>query len=366
MNESSTSAVDLIELLDRAERRIAALEARLARMESGAASTDLSVAAASRPTVMMEEVSSRRGLFKVAGAVATAAVAHSLVSTSPAAATAVNQGASGTANVLGLNVLETTTLVTGVNMTQSGGGGAAFQATNLATNGAGDGLKGVADNSLGAGVTGTSVNGYGVYGVTTNGYAVYANGRVGIGQHLASAGAPTSGSYDLGDIVRDNVGNIYACVVAGLAPSAAAFRKVCGPGTAGQLHLLAAPLRAYDSRPGGGGATGADGAIVSGAARVVSLAQGRLNGSGALPAIPAGSTGALLTVTLTETTGGGYLAVYSNALANWPGNSSLNWYANGQVLANTVVSAIDSSQRIKVLSGGPSTQFIIDVVGYYA
>ena len=359
-------AVDPIELLGRAERRIAALEERLALLEGGdsagsiaSAASELSVVAARRPPVTMEEVSSRRGLFKVAGAVASAAVAHSLLASSPA-------GASTTGPYVGLGVLETTTAATGVNMTQSGGGGSAFQATNLAATGQADGLKGVSDNSLGAGVVGSSANGYGVYGITTNGYAVYANGRLGIGAHLASPGPPAAGAYELGDIVRDSVGNIFACVGAGSAASATAvFRKLTGPASAGQLHVLPIPLRSYDSRPGSYGGSGGDGAITNGLDRTVSMALGRSSASSpASTAVPAGASAVLLTLSLVETAGAGFMTVYSNAVS-WPGTASITWFGSGQILSTSTVSAIDSQQRVKFRCGGQSTQFIVDVVGYY-
>ncbi len=357
----------MADLLDRAERRMVALEARLARLEvadSGSAGGERT------PVVAMEEVSSRRGLFKVVGAVASGAVAHTLLSASPAAASTAGP-------YVGLNVNENTTGLTGVRMTPGAGDSIAFQGTNLATAGTADGIKGVSDSVLGAGVAGSSNNGYGVFGSTASGYAVYSNGRLGLGEHLASPGAPVSGEYKIGDIVRDSVGNIYACVVTGSAlPNAlvpAAFRKIAGPATAGQLHLLPVPLRAYDSRPAAvqWAASGGDGPLAGspsgGSERTVTLANGRSGTNPIAPAIPAGAVGVLMTLTLAETVNGGYVSIFSNAIA-WPGTSTMNFSGSGQVIATTTVSAVDSLRQIRVRVGGPSTtatSFLIDLIGYY-
>ena len=51
----------------------------------------------------------------------------------------------------------------------------------------------------------------------------------------------------------------------------------------------------------------------------------------------------------------------------WPGTSNVNWYTNGQILAVTTVTAVDATAKVTVHAGGPgSTQFVIDVIGYYA
>ena len=367
MSPANSREAAMVELLDRAERRVAALEARLAKIENSepalpVASVPAAATTAAVPvlgSVTLEEVSSRRGLFKVAGAVASAAVAHSLLSAAPAAA------ADGGNVVIGQANASTTETA----LTKSSNGAAAFIATNGSTTGLADGLKGVSNAALGAGVAGSSTSGYGIYGSTSEGYAVYSNGRLGLGQHLSSPGLPTAGNYELGDLMRDNVGNMFVCVGAGSAAlnavTPAVFRKVAGPATAGQLHLLASPLRAYDSRPGSYGGFSGDGPITSGVDRTVSLAMGKSSAvSPASVAVPSGATGAWINLAVVETVAGGFLTVYSNAIA-WPGTANINWYATGQVLSTSTVSAVDSLQRVKVRGGGQSAQFVIDVLGYF-
>jgi len=78
---------------------------------------------------------------------------------------------------------------------------------------------------------------------------------------------------------------------------------------------------------------------------------------------PAGAGAAVITLTATGTTGGGYLAAFSAAGA-WPGNSSINWFGPGQSLATTVIVPVSPAGDIKIRCGGSPTDYLIDVVGY--
>lgn len=371
-NEHANDLGRAMQMLDRAERRIAALELRLAQVETstceaaGVAAEVSTNRLASAPVVMMDEVSSRRGLFKVAGAVASAAVAHNLLSASPAAA-------STTGPYVGLNVVETTSNTTGVTVTPGAGNSVALQGTNLATAGQADGVKGVSDSVSGAGLAGSSSNGYGVFGATTSGYAVYSNGRLGLGQHLSSPGAPVTGNYDLGDIVRDNVGNIYACVTAGSAATGAAqFRKVTGPATTGQLHLLDPVRRAYDSRASQvglttGAAQGGQGPFVANTVRTVDLSVA-FPGTGQ-PIVPSGATGAMIGIAVLEISGGGYATVYpTGATSNDVVHAYWGDVPNLQTIGSTVVKLNASRQfnvRTRMAGIGAQATVTVDVVGYY-
>ncbi len=348
--ESTTSALD--QVLIQAEQRIVALEVRLARLEQTPG-----------PKMSpMEEVSSRRGLFKLAGAVATGAIASTMFSASPAAA-------STTGPYVGLGQAEVTSADTGIIRTNASGGGIAFSATNTSTTGVADGIKGISNGSItSAGVNGESSSGFGVYGSSSSGYSLYAAGagRIGMTSHLA-AGPPQRGSYATGDIISDDSGNTWTCVVAG-APGA--WRKLGGPNAAGQLHLLSSPLRAYDSRPGEPAANGGEGPLSSNgnssdpARRYISLSVGR-NGNGDLrPAAPIGSIGALITLTTVSTQAVGYLTVQAAGLP-WSRTSSSNWGSTGQSVAGTLTVALNASSAIDVFCPLNSTQFLIDVAGYY-
>lgn len=128
----------------------------------------------------------------------------------------------------------------------------------------------------------------------------------------------------------------------------------------GGLHLLAEPLRAYDSREGT-----APKKLAADETRTVNLWFGK-DGAGATKlAVPPGASGALVTVTVTDTEVGGFVKVYSAALTTAPATSSINWSADGQNLAVSTSVAVSDGADIKLTGGSHSTNVVIDVVGYY-
>ena len=131
-----------------------------------------------------------------------------------------------------------------------------------------------------------------------------------------------------------------------------------GPGSAGSTHFLPTPLRAYDSRFAP--AT----AIAGSTTRTISLATANDLAGATLVAVPPGATGAIVTLTVTQTSAdGGFLKLYS-AASSEPPTSSINWASPGQSIAVTTQVAVDPSGQVKVTAGPTSTHFIIDVVGY--
>lgn len=169
-----------------------------------------------------------------------------------------------------------------------------------------------------------------------------------------------------GTLAQEIIGNpsgFYVNVRTGDFPAGAIRDQLgAGPPPSGESHLLAQPLRAYDSRT-------ADGPLAVNATRSVSLAAG-LDGSGeARVAVPAGATGAIVTLTVTNTgTGvggaGGFLKLYSAALATPPSISNINWFGGGQSLAVTTQVAVDSNGRVNVFAGANATDFVIDVIAF--
>lgn len=110
--------------------------------------------------------------------------------------------------------------------------------------------------------------------------------------------------------------------------------------------LLAAPVRAYDSR-------NHDGPLASGSTRTVSLAG----------SVPAGAMGVIVNLTVTHTVSTGFLKAYA-AGTSVPATSAINWYASGQTVANQATVGVSAARAIAVTAGGHSTDFIVDVVGY--
>jgi hypothetical protein len=209
----------------------------------------------------------------------------------------------------------------------------------------------------------------GIYGFTEHaaGTAVVARASLGTGIHaqgthsnvmLFAEGAPApsrSGIYAAGNIIVDASGDLWYCVSSGIP---GAWRKLSGPATAGSLHLLPEPLRAYDSRSGS--------RLVAGSTTTISLATGRNGANVMLAAIPAGASAALVNITLTGTVGNfGFIQAYSAALASPPSTSVMNWSTPDDNVANEMTVKVDATSQISVSVGVNSTHVIADVVGYY-
>jgi hypothetical protein len=142
--------------------------------------------------------------------------------------------------------------------------------------------------------------------------------------------------------------------------------KLAGRDTAGSFHPLTVPLRVYDSREGAGPASTAQGPIVPGQERVIDLTLGYL-GQDATPvdAVPASATAAAFNITVVDTTGAGFLAVFS-ADQQYSGTSNINWSGPDQIVANYAVSATSLAGSIRVRAGGTGvTNLLVDVSGYY-
>jgi hypothetical protein len=79
-----------------------------------------------------------------------------------------------------------------------------------------------------------------------------------------------------------------------------------------------------------------------------------------------GVRGALINLTVTETQNGGFVAAFAADIA-YPGNSSVNYTATGQTVANGVVSAVAPDGTIKLRGGGPlgSCHVIVDRLGWF-
>ena len=166
--------------------------------------------------------------------------------------------------------------------------------------------------------------------------------------------APTTGSFSQGDIVPAADG-IWQCVVAGTPGT---WRKLAGPASAGAFHAIT-PHRVYDSRHSS--------KIPSGGTRTISVANG-INAAGSSDAdnlVPAGATAIAVNVTITGTSGAGYLTLFPGG-ATKPTASTINWFASGQTLANGVQLAVSATRTVSIFGGGAgTTHVLLDVSGYY-
>jgi hypothetical protein len=123
------------------------------------------------------------------------------------------------------------------------------------------------------------------------------------------------------------------------------------------------PKRVYDSR-----LIAPLGPLPNLANRVVSVANGYETGTATIDTpnvVPVGASAIAYNITIANTVGSGFLSVNPGD-ATAIGGSSINWFQSGLVLANGLVVKLDGSRQIKVFcGGGGSTDFIIDILGYY-
>jgi hypothetical protein len=298
---------------------------------------------------------SRRRLFQM-GAVGVSALAGAAVSDAlsaePADAATGGSMLIGSANTTSSNHVATTLsggafkVLGGTGavaaLQGSGGPGVAGSGASATFNGVqGSGAIGVLGSGVasstpsvaGVGVLGQGANGAGLQGASTNGPALLL-------QETGNAVPPTTGSWSTGSfLVRSADGALFFCHAGGTPGSWVQLSNT--------LITLVPSVRAYDSRSSGG--------PLGSGERAVSLAS----------AIPAGAATALINLTIADTVGAGFLGVFKNG-TSWPGTSNINWYSSNQIVANNATVAVDSSRNMKVHAGGPgSTDFIVDVMGYY-
>jgi hypothetical protein len=120
----------------------------------------------------------------------------------------------------------------------------------------------------------------------------------------------------------------------------------------GQVFTAMAPARAYDSRTSASG----NGALQSGTSQIVDL--------DAKVALPAGTAAVAYNITLVNADRPGNVAVVPADAAS-SGVSSINISRVPDVIANGLTVGVADGAKIKVASGGPTTDYIIDVVGYF-
>lgn len=230
------------------------------------------------------------------------------------------------------------------------------------TNGSGNGVVGITGGD-GAGVLGQATGGNGRGGVFSGPVAAI---RLLPNGFSPEGGGPPPIGVALGDLEMGADGTLSVCTRDDFTQGLPQFHVLAGPATAGSLHVLAVPQRVYDSRePGSPSAP--TGRINTGASgeRVFRVQS----------AVPQGARAALLNITITETIGAGFLAIFEPN-ATYPGHSNINWTASGQTIANSATTAISldnlSSRgpeqgmvRARVGGAGASTHLVVDVFGFY-
>jgi hypothetical protein len=133
------------------------------------------------------------------------------------------------------------------------------------------------------------------------------------------------------------------------------WRKLAGPGTAGQLHVLPVPVRVYDSRFGE--APSFVQPKFPTAVNEIRVIQTTANLSG----VALSAKAVVVTLTISGPQTRGFAAAWPTG--PWPGTSSIN-FAAGQDIATTTLVGCGPSASIQILSNAV-TNFLVDVIGYY-
>jgi hypothetical protein len=365
------------------------------------------------------DATSRRALLRWAaagaGAVAVATVAAATPAEAAGPGTAVDVGSTSnwnttqtgvvhngmTQNGPALNAFRTNSNTTGVQYSENAGIVAETAFANedgvigfCAAGATSSGIHGFAFN--GRGVVGTGDQGIGVLGEIRTGnssagsVAVQADnestgagsiglkatataGTGGLGGSFAGSlaplqlvpaattGAPKAGTHTAGELYVDSKGDLYFCRGDGTPGTWVNLRAT--PATALALHPVS-PTRVYDSRE----AQPAPGALSAGQTRTISVASGRAISGGAVTVpdlVPPGATAIAYNFTVTNTVAAGFLTLNPGGNTTVT-SSAINWSASGQILTTGSLVSINAAREVSVIAGGTgSTDFLLDVVGYY-
>jgi hypothetical protein len=302
---------------------------------------------------------------------------------------AVATGTTSAYGVYGFSTADSSSI--GVRGRSTSGSGVSGDTTSgtgvIGTSTSGRGVSGASDSNAGvhgsstngAGVAGTSYNAPGVSGSSTNGVGGdfsgdtaghlhgtaiglrASGGRVAASFDNTNAAPPTRTSvrFNRGDLDVDANGNLWFCIGSG---TPGIWRQITGPGSAGSFHAVT-PGRVYDSRC----AQPSPGRISVGTKRTLSVADQRNLETGIVTVpnfVPAGATAVSANITVVETSGNGWLAVNPGGTLAVTA-STINWSASGLYLANCVNLTLNTNRQITVICGNGSTDFFIDINGYY-
>ena len=223
---------------------------------------------------------------------------------------------------------------------------------------------------IGDAISATSTNGYGIYayGGVAGGQFQGKHGVIVVGTDVDIAIDPSGNpppSYlsrrqEAGSIKLDSSCVLWLCVESG---TPGVWQQIGGLGVAGAYHAIT-PSRVYDSRLS---TYPLNGVLSSGQNRTISVANS-YNTNGVLVTsnfVPAGATAVFANVGVVNTVGEGWLAVNPGGVTAVSA-STINWSANGQILANGVALTLNGSRQLTVVNGSPgSTNFFIDITGYW-
>jgi hypothetical protein len=292
-------------------------------------------------TTEADATMSRRRALRTAGAVAAGAVAASIATVATAGPAAAAPG--------------------------SFDGNPAVTATGTGPNSIGVSATGTHYAVEANGTTGQGLSAYGdlggIYAYSNVNNGITAGGQTAALLLVGYNGPPptrSSVTFIAGSLTTDTSGNLWYCYSGG---TPGLWRQISGSTTAGAFHPLS-PGRVYDSRA----TTPAPGVLTSGSNRTISVADRRNPTTGAVlqaDFVPVNATAVFANITITNTAASGYLAVNPGGTIT-ADSSVINWSTDGQTLANGVALMVNGSRQLTAVAGGPgSTDFLVDITGYW-
>jgi len=184
------------------------------------------------------------------------------------------------------------------------------------------------------------------------GYGLEVDGSAGNVLFDAGGDSPVGTQAFAGTLWVDGNGSWWASTKSDINDGQ--WRKLAGQATAGSLHLLPAPKRVYDSRPGEPPTVDPKTPLTPNIARTIDPTA---NASG----VPPVARAVLITLTIPALAAGGFATVWPSG--PWPGTSNINFGPN-QNIASTTVVGLSSDAKLLVQSN-VATNVIIDIAGYY-
>lgn len=139
------------------------------------------------------------------------------------------------------------------------------------------------------------------------------------------------------------IGLCGSAVASGRSPS----RPLAVAQDEAEVFVGITPVRALDTRSGGGSAFGAD------ETRTLSLGS----------VVPLEATSAVINVTLDRATGPSFITVWPTGETR--PNASVNNAEPGQVMPNTMIAKLGTARSLEIYNERNSVDVIVDVVGYY-
>jgi hypothetical protein len=178
-----------------------------------------------------------------------------------------------------------------------------------------------------------------------------------------SVAGPAAGKHVAGEVYVDKDGTLWFTVPT-TTDGEVRFVKLAGSPTSGSFHAID-PQRVYDSRQPG---YTEKGVLAPNENRVVNVADGRSEDGTTVTvadAVPAGATAVQLNLTAANMTGPNFLSVTAGDKTETT-TSLLNWGPSEIQIANSITVPV-ADRQIRVYCGDQtgSTDFIVDIFGYY-